>query len=202
MVDQLPKDGHQPIGLSKTLQKWIFGYVLLIFIIHYQIMSLFATLGSILDSQQSWKSSKSQLVRWSLKVALFWWSHPGTHTATQPATRSPSFLAVKQAYHPESWVTHLLIHPQYWQGVQNWFSKQEMELSKQEMELFLPLLDLWSKNLFYYICSKWTKDFKIDFQNKKWNHPNRKWNFFSTSRPLIKNLLLQHLLHITKGVQK
>ena len=25
------------------------------------------------------------------------------------------------------------------QGVQNWFSKQEMELSKQEMELFLPL---------------------------------------------------------------
>ena len=69
-----------------------------------------------------------------------------------------------------------------------------MESSKQEMELFLPLLGLWSKNFFYYICSKLSKVFKIDFQN-------RKWNFFSTSRPLIKKLLLQHLLHINQGVQ-
>ena len=28
------------------------------------------------------------------------------------------------------------------QGVKNWFSKQEMELSKQKMELFLPILGL------------------------------------------------------------
>ena len=32
------------------------------------------------------------------------------------------------------------------QGVQNWFCKQGMELSKQEMELFLPLPGLWSRN--------------------------------------------------------
>ena len=35
------------------------------------------------------------------------------------------------------------------QGAQNWFSKQEMELFKQEMEIFLPLPGLWSKNFFY-----------------------------------------------------
>ena len=55
-----------------------------------------------------------------------------------------------------------------------------MELSKQEMELFLPLPGLWSKNFFYkmsLICSKW---FKIKFQNRKWNYPNRKCNYSST----------------------
>ena len=41
-----------------------------------------------------------------------------------------------------SLVSHLF------QGVQNQFSKQEMELSKQEMESFLPLPGLWSKNFF------------------------------------------------------
>merc|ERR1712208_173774 len=47
------------------------------------------------------------------------------------------------------------------------------------MELFLPLPGLCSKFFFYkmfFICSK---GFKIDFQNKKWNHLNWKWNYFS-----------------------
>ena len=65
------------------------------------------------------------------------------------------------------------------QGVQNWFSKQEMELSKQEMELFIPFPGLWSKNFFYNIFSILTKEFKIVFQNRKWNFPNRKLNYFS-----------------------
>ena len=45
--------------------------------------NIIATLGSILDSQQSLKSRNSQHARWSHRVALFWWNHP--------ATRSPSF---------------------------------------------------------------------------------------------------------------
>ena len=58
------------------------------------------------------------------------------------------------------------------QGVQNWFSKQKMEL-------FLPLPGLWSKNLFYTLFLICSKGLKIDFQNRKWNYPNRKWNYFS-----------------------
>ena len=36
----------------------------------------------------------------------------------------------------------------FYQGLQNWFLKQDMELFKQEMGLFLPLPVLWSKNFF------------------------------------------------------
>ena len=50
---------------------------------------------------------------------------------------------------------------------------------KQDMELFLPLLDLWSKNFFYKMFLICSKGFKIDFQNRKWNCPHRKWNYFS-----------------------
>ena len=39
----------------------------------------------------------------------------------------------------------------FYQGVQNWFSKQEMEFSKQEMELFILFPGLQSKTLFYKI---------------------------------------------------
>ena len=73
------------------------------------------------------------------------------------------------------------------QGVQNCFSKQEMELSKQEMEIFLPLIGLWPKNFFYNIFSILTKEFKICFQNGKWNYPNRNWNYFSHFRASYKN---------------
>ena len=61
----------------------------------------------------------------------------------------------------------------------SWFSKQEIELSKQEMELFLLLPGLWSKNFSYNNFSISTKEFKICFQNRKSNYPNRKWNHFS-----------------------
>ena len=58
-------------------------------------------------------------------------------------------------------------------------SKQEMELLKQEMELFHPLPDLWSKNLFYQMSLIFSKEFIIDFQNRKWNYPKRKWNYLN-----------------------
>ena len=56
------------------------------------------------------------------------------------------------------------------QGVQNWLSKQEMELFKLEMELFFLLPDLQSKNFFYKMFLIYTKEFKIGFQNRKWNY--------------------------------
>ena len=34
------------------------------------------------------------------------------------------------------------------QGIQNWFSKQEMEFCKQEIELYILFPSLWSKNFF------------------------------------------------------
>ena len=46
-------------------------------------------------------------------------------------------------------------------------SKQEMELFKQEMELFHQLPDLGSKKLFYKMSLILTKEFIIDFQNRK-----------------------------------
>ena len=46
-------------------------------------------------------------------------------------------------------------------------SKQELELFKQEMELFHQLPDLGSKNLFYKMSLILTKEFIIDFQNRK-----------------------------------
>ena len=52
-----------------------------------------------------------------------------------------------------------------------------MELSKQEIELFLPLLDLWSKNFFFKMFLIWSKEFKINFQNRKWNYSNMKWKY-------------------------
>ena len=38
---------------------------------------------------------------------------------------------------------------------------------------------LIKKLLLHFISFIWTKEFKIDLQNTKWNHPNRKWNYFS-----------------------
>ena len=35
------------------------------------------------------------------------------------------------------------------------------------------------KNFFYKMFLVHTNEFKIDFQNRKWNSPNRKWNSFS-----------------------
>ena len=64
------------------------------------------------------------------------------------------------------------------QGIQNWSFKQEMELLKQDMKLFLPPTGLWAKNFLYNIFSIFTKEFKIDFQNRKWNYSKRKWDYF------------------------
>ena len=52
-------------------------------------------------------------------------------------------------------------------AVQNWFSKQAMELSKKQIELFLPLLSLWSKNFVYKMFHIFPKEFEINSQNMK-----------------------------------
>ena len=70
--------------------------------------------------------------------------------------------------HFQALIKKLLIHIN--QGVQNWGSRQKMELSKQKMELFLPLSGLWLKNVFYKVYLFFTKEFKIHFQNRKWNY--------------------------------
>ena len=46
-------------------------------------------------------------------------------------------------------------------------SKQEMELFKQEMELFIPFPGLKSRNFYYKMFFNYTKEFKIEFQNRK-----------------------------------
>ena len=61
----------------------------------------------------------------------------------------------------------------------NGFQKQNVELSKQEMELYLPFPIIGSKNFFNKSISNWSKDFLMDFRNRKWNYLNRKWNHFS-----------------------
>ena len=54
-----------------------------------------------------------------------------------------------------------------------------MDLSKQEMELFILLSGLLSKNFYYNIFFIITNEIKIDFQNRKGNYTNRKWNYLS-----------------------
>ena len=54
-----------------------------------------------------------------------------------------------------------------YQGIQNLFSKQEMELFKQEMELFILLPDLQSKNFFYKKFPTFKNESKTGFENRK-----------------------------------
>ena len=64
-------------------------------------------------------------------------------------------------------------------GVQNWFSKQEMEIFKQEINFFCTLSCLWSKKFFCKILLIFAKE----LQNREWNHPNRKGNQISNFQP-------------------
>ena len=68
----------------------------------------------------------------------------------------------------------------FYQWAQNLFWKQEIELSKQEMELCLLLLSLQAKNFFYKMFLTFTIKLKTVFKNRKWNYPNRIWNYFSS----------------------
>ena len=77
-----------------------------------------------------------------------------------------------------------------------------MELSKQEMELFLPLPGLWSKNFFYKMFLICSKGFKIDFQNRKWNYPNRKRNYFSHFQAFNQNTSFTKCFSLVPGVSK
>ena len=62
----------------------------------------------------------------------------------------------------------------FYQWVQNWFwkqeielSKQEMELSKQEIELYLLFPDHWSNNFFYKMFLNFINEVKAEFENRK-----------------------------------
>ena len=83
----------------------------------------------------------------------------------------------------------------FYRGLQNWFLKQEMELFKQEMELFLPLSGRWSKNYFYKNFLISTKEFKIDFQNRKRNYLNKMELFIPLPALWSKNFL-NKMFHI------
>ena len=74
-----------------------------------------------------------------------------------------------------------------------------MKLSKQEMELFHPLPGIWSKNFFCKIILIWSKEFKFNFRKRKWNNPNRKWNYFSHFQVSNKNVFYKMFLICSKG---
>ena len=84
-----------------------------------------------------------------------------------------------------------LINLKFFYGAELDFSIQEMKWSKQKMELFYLLPGLWSKDILYIIffCI-FFKKFKIDFQNRKLNDLNMKWNYFTQLWPLIEKLFI------------
>ena len=55
----------------------------------------------------------------------------------------------------------------FYNGVQNWCWKEEMELSKQEVELFLLFPNHWSNNFFYKIFLNFINEVKADFESGK-----------------------------------
>ena len=136
-------------------------------------------------SAPSWILSKAEnLASSSLQDGATKWHH-SDETTHQPS-HPPIFFSCEASL--SSWIlNHLLTHsssilprsPKLVSKQEMELSKQEMELSKQEMELFHPLPDLWSKNLFYKMIIIFTHEFKINFLNRKWNSPKRKWNYFS-----------------------
>ena len=77
-----------------------------------------------------------------------------------------------------------------------------MELSKQEMELFLTLPGLWSKTSFATSHPYLPRTSKLIFKTENWIIQTGNGIIPPTSRPLIKKLILQHLLHINQGVPK
>ena len=79
------------------------------------------------------------------------------------------------------------------QGVQDWFSKQEMS-SKQEMESFIPLPGFWWKKFFYKILLNWSKWSNINFQNRIYGIIQTGNGIFSM--PLVKELLLQNVTQL------
>ena len=105
------------------------------------------------------------------------------------------------------------------QGVQNGFSKQETELTiqngiiyptsgplikkllKQDVSHFYQgVWHCFSKNYFYKKFLISTKEFQIDFQNRKRKNLNKKWNYLSHFRLSDQKLLLQDVSHFSKGV--
>ena len=52
-----------------------------------------------------------------------------------------------------------------------------MEFTKREMELFNQFKTSDQKTSFFIMFNIFTKELKIDYWNRKWNDPNRKWNY-------------------------
>ena len=80
-------------------------------------------------------------------------------------------------------------------------SKQEMELSKQEMELFLPLQASDQKTSFTKCFSFVPRVSKLIFKTGNWIFQTGNGIISTTSRPLIKKLLLQNINHLILGAQ-
>ena len=55
----------------------------------------------------------------------------------------------------------------FYNGVQNWCWKEEIDLSKQGMELFLLFPDHWSNNFFYKMFLHFINKVKAEFENRK-----------------------------------
>ena len=106
---------------------------------------------------------------------------------------------------PTSWppIKKLLLQKVYnfSKRIQNWFWKQEIELSKQEMELFLLLSDLRSKNYFTKDLSWLPRFLKMVFKTGNGIIQTGNGIISPISWPLIKKLILQKVSNFYNGVQ-
>ena len=67
------------------------------------------------------------------------------------------------------------------------------------MELFLPHPGLWSENFFYKMFLNWSKGLRNNFQNRKGNYQNRKFDNFSHFQASDKKLLWHNISHLFRG---
>ena len=46
----------------------------------------------------------------------------------------------------------------------------------------------------------WSKEFKINFQNRKWNYPDRKWNYFTHFQAYDQKTVSQNIAYLSQRV--
>ena len=76
---------------------------------------------------------------------------------------------------------------------------ESWKLSKQEMKIFMPLPGQRSKTYFKKCFSFVPRGFKIDFQDRKRNDPNRKLNYFSYISLWPKNFFYKGFSYVPRG---
>ena len=88
---------------------------------------------------------------------------PGALTHHVACRTAWSFVAAKQAYHPLAWLTHWLTN-----GLPDSYSPFCCYLHTTDRKTHLQNISPF-------------------YQNRKWSHPNKKWNYFTpSSSPPIK----------------